>query len=314
MPSHSIKIMVSIITPVYNRAELLQRLYESLCRQTCKDFEWIVVDDGSAPPVFPNKGSVGNSTKVAEWSQDVFETTYVWEPNGGKHTAVNLGVKMANGELVFIADSDDWLPDNAIEEVEKQWKEVKDDPSFGGVCGLDGLSSGGVIIKGNSDFGIKDCSFLEFWWKYRMKAGDMKEVYRTSVMREFPFPEIAGERFCPEELVWSRIARKYKLRYFSKGIYIADYQPTGISANMAKVRMGSPIHSMMMYQENVEEPLLPLSQKVRYAINYWRFRCCYRKNEQNKDYAVPKLKWYWMWTAPLGFGMHLLDIRKGHNG
>ncbi len=289
-------MIITVFTPTYNRAHLLPRLYESLVKQTCRNFEWIIVDDGS---------SDNTAAVVNDWCAD-FPIRFFRKENGGKHTAINLGVEKADGELFFIADSDDLLPPRSLELVSEQWQQVKHDESFGGVCGLDQLKEGGVI-GGIPSYDILDCTFLEYLWKFKMKNCDMKEVYRTSVLREFPFPEIPGEKFCPEELVWARIAQKYKLRYFSKVIYIADYQEHGISANITRMRMQSPILSMMMYAENVSYDILPFSRKVRYAINYWRFRACYHSSSLNALIKLPVLRWYWVWTAPLGFVLHVRD-------
>lgn len=297
-------MMITVFTPSYNREDLLPRLYDSLCVQTFSDFEWVIVDDGSTDNTQELVNKIISNHKKFNPN---FPIRYYYKANGGKHTAINLGVNKACGDLFFIADSDDYLPSNALELVIEQWNEVKNDDSFGGVCGLDLLKGKKEIVGGIPPYEILDCTFLEYWWKFKMKNGDMKEVYRTSVLREFPFPEISGEKFCPEELVWARIAQKYKLRYFSEVIYIADYQEHGISANMTRMRMQSPLLSMMMYVENVSYDILPFSRKVRYAINYWRFRACFHGSSLNALIKLPVLRWYWVWTAPLGFVLHVRD-------
>ena len=146
-----------------------------------------------------------------------------------------------------------------------------------------------------------DCNAIDIRLKHHV-TGDMKEVFRTDVIREFPFPEIEGERFCPEQLVWFRIAQKYKLHYFNKPIYIAEYQEQGITANITRARVNSPIASMMCYQE-LNSYDVPFSHKMKAAINYWRFRFCYKGTSEK-----PKLPWWWAWTAPLGYIMHRRDV------
>ena len=287
---------ITILTPTYNRASLLPRLYESLCKQTYKDFEWVIVDDGSTDST---KDVVRKSIKGG-----VFPIHYYLKENGGKHTAVNLGVKVAKGELVFIADSDDMLVPNALQMVSEEYVSIANDDSFCGVCGLDCDLKGNIIGSGLSKNKI-DANSLELRTNYGV-TGDLKEVFKTSVMREFPFPEIKGERFCPEALVWNRIAQKYKLRYFNKVIYTADYQSTGISANIIKARMNSPIASMMTYQEMTEYDV-PLIVKVKSAINYWRFRFCYHKR-MDSNICVPVLRKVWNVFSPIAFLMHLRDV------
>ena len=130
----------------------------------------------------------------------------------------------------------------------------------------------------------------------------MKEVFRTSVLREFPFPEITGERFCPEVLVWNRIASKYKLRHINQIIYLVEYQQDGITAAITRSRMNSPIASTMTYAEMLDYDI-SLKWKIRSAINYWRFRYCIK----NKALKAPDVKWYWKAFQLIGLIMHLKD-------
>lgn len=252
--------MITIFTPAYNRAHLLPRLYESIEAQSCKDFEWVVVDDGSKD----------NTREVVEeyMARASFPVRYFYQENGGKHRAINRGVKEAKGELFFIADNDDWLPVTAVEVVVKEFEAVKSDDSFAGVCGLDAYEDGRIVGSGML-CDVLDCTAHEIRYQYNV-TGDMKEVFRTSVMRQFPFPDIEGERFCPEALVWNRIAMKYKLRYINIPIYIAEYQPDGLTANIMRVRHFSPLASMATYAELSHAPV-PLAVRLKSTINYWRF-------------------------------------------
>ena len=298
---------ITVFTPAYNRAKLLPRLYESLCKQTFKDFEWLIVDDGSvdetaslftsndndnvrsAMPLctFRSKNdnssihlytfSSKNENESGQTSDIIHQTSnfpirYYYQENGGKHRAINRGVKEAQGELFFIVDSDDMLPPEALETVAKVYEDIKDDERFAGVCGLDGTFVGKVIGSGLPQK-VMDTPSVDIRFKYGV-TGDMKEVFRTAVLKEFPFPEIEGERFCPEMLLWNRIATKYKLRYFNQIIYLAEYQEDGISAGIVKARMNSPIAAMMTYAE-LNGYDIPFVSKVKAAINYWRFRFCF---------------------------------------
>lgn len=308
--------MITVFTPAYNRANLLPRLYESLCKQTYKDFEWVIVDDGSVDETASLFSSNVNDNDNENFNSSIFpsfnsfKVRYFYQENGGKHRAINRGVKEARGELFFIADSDDTLPPDALEKVSGIYEGIKDYPIFAGVCGLDGTFDGKVIGSGLPEEVIDDNSTAV---RFKLGVtGDMKEVFRTSVLKEFPFPEIEGERFCPEVLLWNRIATKYKLRYFNQIIYLAEYQDDGISAGIVKARMTSPIASMMTYQEMTQYIDVPLKEKVKAAINYWRFRCCKQHQNDNGNVNVnyPKLKWYWNWVMPIGWAMHLKDRRR----
>lgn len=289
--------MITVFTPTYNRGHLLQRLYNSLCQQTILNskvdlpFEWVVVDDGST-----DNTEELMRTIVAEKRIPVI---YIKKPNGGKHTAINRGVKEAKGDLFWILDSDDSLPVHAVELVLTYLPQMKK-VAVGGICGYMAHHNGEIIGTPVVAQPLV-VSSIEMRYKLRI-TGDMMEVFLTSVLREFPFPEIDGERFCPEILVWYRIAQKYKLLLVSDVIYYRDYLDGGLTDNIVKIRMKSPIGSMMTYSElfNLN---LPFKNKLRNAINYWRFAFC------TKDRSVTIASWG-NWIAPMGWLMHLKDKRK----
>lgn len=285
--------MITVFTPTYNRSHLLHRLYESLCIQTFKYFEWIIFDDGSTD----------NTKAVVDGfiAEDKINIRYFRQENGGKHRAINQGVKEARGELFFIVDSDDWLPEDAMQMVAERWKEVKDNPSIGGICGLD-MTPDGKVIGSGLPYDEVICNSLDIRLKHHV-TGDLKEVFRTSVLLELPFPEYEGEKFCPEALAWNRIAQKYDLLFFNKPIYIAEYQPGGLTANIVRVRMQSPIASTTCYQELLTHDI-PLKQKVKAAINYWRFAACLPAGS-----TPPRLPWYWRICQPIGLLMHRRDLK-----
>lgn len=284
-------MLITVFTPTYNRAHLLGRLYESLCAQQFTDFEWVIVDDGSTD---------GTASLVQGFiAERRIDIKYLSQANGGKHRAINHGVGQARGELFFIVDSDDSLPIDSLQSIASEWAAVSDS-AVGGVAGLDATPAGQTIGCGLPSDAI-ECNSIDIRLRHHV-TGDMAEVFTTSVMREFPFPEIEGERFCPEALVWNRIARKYKLRYFNKVIYIAEYQPDGLTDNIVRVRMQSPVASTMCYAEMLGYGI-PWGQKLKAAINYWRFRLCCKKFSR-----VPQLPLAWNAAMPLGWLMHLRDV------
>lgn len=285
---------ITILTPTYNRASLLPRLFDSLLRQTNKDFEWIVVDDGSTDDT---RDVVAN---LKEKCGGAFPMGYVYKANGGKHMAINIGAERARGELLFIADSDDLLTDDALETVANSWHDISDDKSFAGIAGLDITMDTREVIGSGLPQEHIDCNAIDIRYRHHV-TGDMKEVFRTEVLREFPFPEFAGERFCPEQLVWFRMARRYRLRYINKPIYIADYQPDGITAGITRARMRNPSASMLTYAELTECPV-PFLVKVKAAINFWRFWHC-----RTATSVVPRVALRWHWLRPLGWMMHVRD-------
>ena len=217
----------TIFTPTYNRRYLIDNLYQSLLMQTDKNFEWLVIDDGST-----DNTEKYFSELLAK--PQPFPIRYLKQKNGGKHRAVNRGVKDAKGELFFIVDSDDTLIPNAIEKI-NQWVATLDDShKWAGVSGLKGFSE-------QKNVGQRPpAKFIDAKNTERRKyhlEGDKAEVYFTEVLRKYPFPEIPGENFISEEIVWNAIAREgYYLRWFNEIIYICDYLDGGLTKDNSKDR------------------------------------------------------------------------------
>lgn len=250
---------LTVFTPVYNRAYCINRLYESLVAQTYKEFEWLIVDDGSTDNIKDVvKDFIG---------RDQLRIRFISQPNGGKHTAINRGVSEAAGELFYIVDSDDALPEDAVEFIVKEYSKISCDTQFGGLTGCDRTFEGTNLSDMPDN--IIDCSSVDIRHKFHI-GGDMAEVFKTEVLKEFPFPVFENERFCPEALVWNRIAGKYKLRYFSRIIKLVEYMPDGLTAKITALRHRSPIASAVFYSEFTRLQI-SFMQKVKGAINFWRF-------------------------------------------
>jgi len=276
---------ITVCTATYNRGQLLERVWKSLAEQKFCEMEWIVVDDGSSD----GTEEVINGLK----DKSDFDIRYKWKENGGKHTAINEGVRMARGELFVMVDSDDALESGALKSIWDVWSGVED-KSLGGVVGLMRGSDGNRIGTGISQKELISDS-VEIRDKYKAD-GDLMEVFRTDVLREFPFPEIEGERFCPEQLVWYRIAQKYKLLFTDNVWCVRDYIDGGLTERIVKVRRESPVGSMMTYSEATRCDI-GFGLKVRSAINYWRF-FQYGKGV--------KIDYRWWWLAPVGWMIKML--------
>ena len=289
---------ISILTPTYNRGKLLLPLYESLKNLTFEDFEWLIVDDGSEDDTEQYALSwIAHNIENAE-----FPICYIKKSNGGKHTAINRGVREANGELILILDSDDTLPSDSLATIAQYYEQCKGYKDCAGVCGLMAHHDGQLIGTGFPKDPMYESALLFRYAEKGNVTGDLLEVYKTSVMREFPFPEIENERFCPESLVWNRIANKYKLFCFNKVVYYRDYLEGGLTSKIVRIRMNSPIASTMTYAEMLDYNI-SLKWKIRSAINYWRFRYCIK----NKALKAPAVKWYWKAFQIIGLIMHLKD-------
>lgn len=289
-------VEITVFTPTYNRAYIIHKLYQSLCLQSNLNFEWLIVDDGSTD----NTENLINSF-VAE---DKILIRYIKQNNGGKHRAINKGVQLAKGELFFIVDSDDQLPPTSIEQIIKYYSQVKSDLSFAGVCGLKYYFSG-ERVGGSFPYQILDCNSVEFRYKYHVK-GDVAEVFKTEILKMYPFPTFDNEKFCFESLVWNRIALKYKLRYFNEAIYLCEYLVDGLSKRSVQLRMRSPKAAMVGYSELFKMDV-PMKIKIKSAINFWRFSFCAKENFY---YKIKRIGFVSLFLYPLGLLFHLKDLRK----
>ena len=287
--------MITVFTPAYNRAYKLSELYESLCRQTYRDFEWLVVDDGSTDETKDLLRRFEADGRVV--------LRHVRQENGGKHRAINRGVRLAQGEWFFIVDSDDSLPPDSLELVAHYADQIADDPAFAGVSGSkcypDGRKVGGEVV-----YDVLDTDAVSFRERLHVR-GDMAEVWRTDVLRQYPFPEFPGEKFVSEGIVWSEIARHYKLRYFNRGIYTCDYLPDGLTRNIRRHYRQSPRGAALLYGRMMRDGRYGWKSRVRAAINYWR----YTVGQQDVHRECPPAWWAWgcRW---LGYYYYQQDLRN----
>lgn len=290
-------MLFTIFTPAYNRANTLPRLYNSLKTQSIKDFEWVIVDDGS----------VDNTQDLirAYINEGVILINYIKQPNGGKHRAINKGLDVANGELFFIVDSDDYLLPNSLEVILKYYKEIESLDNFVGVTGFRGFENGEVIGGKYFPENIVDSNLIERREKYGVIA-DLAHVLKTKVFRKFYFPDIAGEKFVAESIVWNRMAIDYKMRYFNEIIYIGEYLDGGLSNNSIKNRRKNPLYATLLYKELVNNPKVNFRLKIKSLINYWRFAFCNKKSlVQNFEFIGFKM--LSLITFPIGYILYLKD-------
>ena len=285
--------MVTVFTPVYNRAYIIRNLYESLQRQTCMDFEWVVVNDGSTDNIDELMQEFIYEGKI--------DIRYFKQENGGKHRAINRGVQEAKGIMFFIVDSDDYLTDDAVEWVKNQFKYIEFDKNFAGLSGCRIHNNGELITKGFKEQMIEASSLVIRYEKNI--TGDMAEVWKTSIIKKYPFPEIEDEKFVPEALVWNRMAANgLKIRLVNKPLYVCDYLSDGLTASITRQRIKSPLASTLFYSE-LYDMKLPIKQKFKASINFWRFWFCLKKNKRLV------FNWKRIISLPLGFFMYLNDKR-----
>lgn len=243
---------ITVLTPTFNRGGGLQSLWDSLQKQTVKDFEWLVVDDGSTD------GTKNLITKLQEKSD--FPIRYIYKSNGGKHTALNVGIQTIRSELTFIVDSDDCVTDDAVESILKIHKKYRSQNNICGYAFLRAFPDGKVNGK-KFDVNEKIGSYIDVRVNGNDTGADKAEVFKTHCLKEFPFPEYPNEKFLGEDLVWVRMARKYEMVHINKAIYVGNYLEDGLTNNRRKHNIASPVGCMHRAEEFMESDL-----KTRYRI------------------------------------------------
>ena len=212
-------IRLTVFTPAYNRAHTLPRTYESLCNQKCKDFCWLIIDDGSTDDT---------EQLVKGWME---------KENGGMHTAHNMAYENITTELNVCVDSDDCMAEDGVAKILKKWDEVKDS-GYAGIIGLDADMNGKIIGK-SFPKSMKETTLMGY---YAMGgAGDKKLVYRTDIIKKYPpYPVFEGEKYVALAYKYRLIDQDYKLAVLPQILCNVEYQEDGSSGTMWKQYLKNP--------------------------------------------------------------------------
>jgi glycosyltransferase involved in cell wall biosynthesis len=229
-------VLFTVFTPTYNRAHTLHRVYDSLCAQTLRDFEWIVIDDGSTD---------GTAELVANWAKSAdFPVRYLCQDHSGKHIAHNLAVREARGCIFAPLDSDDALLPETFERIRNIWNDipVSDRVFFSGIGGLC-CDQHGKTIGDRFPKSPLDITMRELIYGLGIR-GEKWGVTRTDVLRQYFFPDVAGTQFVPEGLVGLQMSRAYKRRYVNEVFriyYRFEYEKPGNNlSNRADIAANAP--------------------------------------------------------------------------
>ncbi|WP_367210749.1 glycosyltransferase family 2 protein [Sphingobacterium sp. R2] len=237
---------ITVFTPSYNRAYCLHELYESLCRQSNQDFHWLIIDDGSS-----------DNTKdlVNKWlAEERISMQYHYQPNKGMVGAHNTAHYIMETELCVCIDSDDFMPDDAIEKILKLWKEYGY-PDSAGMVGLDAYKNGQII--GTKLPEIKECRFSELYTFHKV-TGDKKFVHNRRVFNKYlPYPFFDNEKFPITSYLYLLIEQEHKLLLFNEVFCIVEYMEDGLSKGLINQYRTSP-KSFAFYR----------LAKMKYALNY----------------------------------------------
>ena len=247
---------LTVFTLTYNRGYCINKCYESLLRQTCDDFEWLVVDDGST-----------DDTKeiISAWTREgKIPIRYIYKENGGMHTGYNVAYDNIFTELAVAIDSDDYMTDDAVEKIVSFWKAHGEDQYAGLIC-LDITENGEVI--GTELPNIKCATVYDLYYRMGVK-GDKKEVYRPELIRDFRSPVFAGEKLFPTRYKYFLVDLTHKMLVLNEPVAVVEYMPDGYTKNIIKLYKKN-LRSYIFYRKFIMTyPNATGPHKYNSAIHY----------------------------------------------
>ena len=293
---------LTIFTPTYNRAHTLPRTYKSLVQQTCKDFEWLVIDDGS----IDNTASL-----VKKWmGENKIPIRYIYKENGGLYTGYNTAYLNIESELCTCVDSDDYMPDDAVEKILRCWRE-RGGEQYVGIMGLDYYPDG-TPIGGFFPEGMHEAWYLELYIK-KLHIGDTKPVFRTALMKQVaPMEGFPGEKNFNPSYMMQQVCDKYPILLLNENLCYVDYQigTDSMSAGIWRQYMNSPLS----FQKHriLEMQLVHNSwlNRVRLAIHYVASSIIARDKDWIKKSPLKVLT---VLVSPLGVLLYLLILYKSRH-
>lgn len=255
--------LITIITPTYNRKEYLQKLYQSLVVQTNKNFKWIVVDDGSTDNTRDFFG------KFIEKQNHEFEIQYIYQKNGGKHTALNRAIEFVDTELVFIVDSDDYLPENSIQIILSYYEKFNEIKERENLCGYS-------FLRCHADGKVNTAYFpenekIDSYCNVRINGnigGDKAEVYYTDILKKYPFPVFEGERFLAEDVIWMQMSGPYNMVHINENVYICDYLEGGLTNTGRRMKIKSPKGMVLRSKIYLNDKNVCMKVKIKMMLLY----------------------------------------------
>ena len=290
---------LTVFTPTYNRAYILQRCYESLVRQTSKDFIWLIIDDGSTD---------NTKSLVDQWikEKNEFEIKYVYKENGGMHTGHNKAYELIDTELNVCIDSDDFMPDNSVELIVDFWSKYGSN-RYSGIVSLDNDDKGNIIgTKLPNKKSIKLCDFYDMGGK-----GDKNLIYRTDIMKKYPpYPEFQGEKFVPLDYKYLLADQEYDLLILNEPTCTVEYMEDGSSRNMFRQYYKNPRGFSFMRKVHMIYDKKFIN-KFKNCIHYVSGSLIIK----NRKFLVESPKKFMTLLAyPFGCILYLIILRKNRQG
>lgn len=288
-------MFLTIFTPTYNRKETLKRLYNSLCNQTEKDFEWLIVDDGSLDDT---------ECLVKEWiNAGVIKINYYYQKNAGKAAAHNKGVELSQGKLFVCVDSDDELTKTAVTEIKEVYKSFND--SDIGIIAYKYNTKNNNSVTFIKDVNIKHSTLGDLYNKYGM-TGDTMLVYKSSVIKKYSFPQYAGEKFMPEAYLYDLLDQEGTLYVLRRKLYGCEYLDNGYTANIARLLYSNPqgyfayINQRLSFDRQFKHRLLN-------SMRYDAMAIAHKRKNYISDAVYPCIA---ILALPLGYLFYLKKYKE----
>jgi len=263
-------MLLTIFTPTYNRINTITRLHQSLLEQTCKDFEWLIVDDGSTDDT---------EKRVLSWKRENsgFPIRYIRQSNGGKYRAYNKGLRNARGDLFFCVDSDDWLPLNSVEKLKSHLSELMSDEVLAGIIALKENPAKKIIGEAyNGDIHRSSLYNLEL----QGQRGERSLIFKTNIAKQYFFPEETEEKFMTESVIYDRYEERYQFLVLNEVYTTCEYQQEGLSSNPYALMLRNPAGYKLYYSQRIDiTPLM--SERISYILRYHAFRRLYKGSSYN---------------------------------
>lgn len=280
------KPTLTVFTPTYNRAHTLHLCYDSLKRQSSKDFKWLIIDDGSTD---------GTKDLVEDWQEEnIIPIIYFYQKNQGMHGAHNTAYALIDTELNVCIDSDDYLADDAIEKIVTFWK-IHGDSNYAGIAGLDATQDGEIIGTSFPEK-LKTATHTEIYGKYKIK-GDKKLVYRSELTKSTPpYPIYQGETYGPLAFKYLLIDQIAPLLLMNEVLCHVEYLTDGSSMNIIKQYKKNP-KGFSFYRKAVMTHAPTFKEKFRASIHYVSSNLMIRNHYLIKESPT---KWITILALPLG--------------
>ncbi|MER6947337.1 glycosyltransferase family A protein [Nonomuraea sp. NPDC000554] len=297
-------MLVTVLTPTFNRGRYLPELHESLLHQDV-DLEWVVIDDGSADDT---RDVVAELARISP-----FPVRYHWQPNAGKHQALNHGASVTEGDLIAQIDSDDLVVPGSLRRLLDHWHDIGDKQAYAGVAGLC-IDERDRVIGKRFPSAPLDASWHEMVYRYR-STGDKPRMYRADIMRAHPFPQRTG--YVAESLIWRAIGRRYLVRHVNEEVVVCRVvaQDRLTRRAFARVASGAAEQHRITLEEDIAWLRFRPTEFARAAVHL--SRACFHLREsawrRAHGFRGTAARTLAVGAIPLGWLLYQMDLGNGRS-